>query len=338
MGIDIVIPWVDGSDPAWQAEKRKYLSENSYGDRDERFRDWGLLKYWFRCIEKNAPWVRKLHFVTCGHIPKWLDVSNPKLNVVNHRDFLPADSLPCFNCSLIERYLHRIPDLAEQFVYFNDDCFLIGKTDEDFFFKNGLPRDMLAFQPVVANPDNPGMTHLFQNDILVLSKYFDKRRNVKEHPFNYFHIGYPAIYFFYNMLELAFPRFTGLYSIHNASAFLKSSYVRVWEKESGYLEKLNVNRFRADTDVNQYLFREWGKLEGNFIPSDIARHMMYSELSDDNRAIFKFISLGRKGMFGPSIKCLCINDTGLVSDFERVREELALAFESVYNEKSSFEK
>jgi len=36
--IDFVIPWVDGNDPAWQAERAKY-SDDSGDSRIVRFRD-----------------------------------------------------------------------------------------------------------------------------------------------------------------------------------------------------------------------------------------------------------------------------------------------------------
>ena len=88
--IDFVVTWVDGNDPNWQNEKSLYLKkENDAAWSDwvaggMRYRDWGLLRYWFRGVETCAPWVRKIHFVTWGHIPAWLDVSNPKLNIVRH--------------------------------------------------------------------------------------------------------------------------------------------------------------------------------------------------------------------------------------------------------------
>ena len=66
--MDIVITWVDGSDEAWLAERKKYetkdLSIDAVGDR--RFRDWGFLKYWFRGIEQNAPFAKNIYFVTYG--------------------------------------------------------------------------------------------------------------------------------------------------------------------------------------------------------------------------------------------------------------------------------
>lgn len=91
--IDFVITWVDGSDDRWQKEKqetRKHLGiVADVDDRKERYRDWDNLQYWFRGVEKYAPWVRKIHFVTWGHLPKWLNTDHPKLRVVNHEDFIP---------------------------------------------------------------------------------------------------------------------------------------------------------------------------------------------------------------------------------------------------------
>ena len=136
--IDFVIPWVDGSDPAWQKERCQYdpKAGSSNGTNDARFRDWDLLRYWFRAVEKYAPWVHKIYFVTWGHLPVWLNTDHEKLVIVNHRDYIPAEFLPTFNANTIELNFHRIPGLAEQFVYFNDDMFL-GKPvqPEDFFRK-----------------------------------------------------------------------------------------------------------------------------------------------------------------------------------------------------------
>lgn len=69
--IDFVIPWVDGQDPTWRDEKSRYAPEGLVDDGEARYRDWGLLPYWFRGVEKYAPWVRKIHFVTWGHLRRW---------------------------------------------------------------------------------------------------------------------------------------------------------------------------------------------------------------------------------------------------------------------------
>ena len=119
MEIDFVITWVNMDDPEWQKEFAKYswktvTEKNSV--TDARFRDYGFLKYWFRGVEKFAPWVRKIHFITSGQKPDWLDAENPKINLVSHKDYIPQQFLPTYNSVVIERYIHKIPGLADDFV------------------------------------------------------------------------------------------------------------------------------------------------------------------------------------------------------------------------------
>ena len=83
---------------------------------------------------------------------------------------------------------------------------------------------MLALQPDVTNVDDTTMPYIYLNNAMLLAKYFDKRQNMKKQPGSYFHIGYPAMYFFYNFLEIMFPRFTGFYTVHGPSP-LKNEYL-----------------------------------------------------------------------------------------------------------------
>lgn len=104
---------------------------------------------------------------------------------------------------------------------------------------------MLAFQPVIANPDNPIMSYFYLNNMLVLSKYFNKRENVRQRPWKYFRFGYPPLYFLYNMLELFFPQYTGLYTVHGPSSFCKRTFQEIWKKETVLLNQMSANRFRG---------------------------------------------------------------------------------------------
>ena len=92
--IDFVLPWVDGSDKEWQKEFNAHLTDDirhkEIDINKNRYRDNKLLKYWFRGVEKYAPWVRKIHFVTMNQRPAWLNVENPKLHLVNHSDYIPS--------------------------------------------------------------------------------------------------------------------------------------------------------------------------------------------------------------------------------------------------------
>ena len=333
--IDFVITWVDGSDETWQQEKRETLLHQGLSekvdDRKERYREWDNLQYWFRGVEKYAPWVRKIHFVTWGHLPKWLNTEHPKIHIVNHKDFIPEEYRPTFNSHTIEWNFHRIPDLAEQFVYFNDDIFLTNRVCQEDFFKNGKPVDMLALQPDVANTDNPVMPYIYLNNAMVLAKYFDKRRNMKEQPGAYFHLGYPPMYFFYNMLELAFPRFTGFYTVHGPSPLLKDTYRKLWSMEPELLHRVCSHPFRHKEDISQYVLREYQKLSGEFVPANVRKMCGYYDVEAYNKKLVKAICRQEK-------KIVCINDSNHDIDFEKAKNEINTALEQIFPERSSFEK
>ena len=333
--IDFVITWVDGSDETWQQEKRETLLHQGLSekvdDRKERYRDWDNLQYWFRGVEKYAPWVRKIHFVTWGHLPKWLNTEHPRIHIANHKDFIPEEYRPTFNSHTIEWNFHRIPDLAEQFVYFNDDMFLTNRVCQEDFFKNGKPVDMLALQPDVANTDNPVMPYIYLNNAMVLAKYFDKRRNMKEQPGAYFHIGYPPMYFFYNMLELAFPRFTGFYTVHGPSPLLKDTYRKLWSTEPELLHRVCSHPFRHKEDISQYVLREYQKLSGEFVPANVRKMCGYYDVEAYNKKLVKAICRQEK-------KIVCINDSNHDIDFEKAKNEINTALEQIFPERSSFEK
>ena len=86
--IDIVLLWVDGSDEEWLKKKKQYEPGLEISNEVNRFRDWGLLKYWFRGIEKNMSWINKIYFVVDNQKPSWLNEKHPKLKIVNHSDYI----------------------------------------------------------------------------------------------------------------------------------------------------------------------------------------------------------------------------------------------------------
>ncbi|MDE5814939.1 MAG: Stealth CR1 domain-containing protein, partial [Alistipes sp.] len=106
---DFVILWVDGSDPAWRKEfaAARHADSGAEDASVARYRDWRTLRYWFRSVERFAPWVRRIHFVTWGHLPQWLDTAAPRLHIVRHSDYLPEAYRPTFNSNALELNLHR---------------------------------------------------------------------------------------------------------------------------------------------------------------------------------------------------------------------------------------
>ena len=143
MDIDLVYLWVDGSDPEWQARRSAFTGkglDNTEANCKGRYSDNGELRYNLRAVEKYAPWIRRIFIVTDDQTPDWLDTSNPRVVMVRQRDILPEISQPCFNSSLIEHFLYKIPELSEHFLYANDDTFINKPvTPEMFFAPDGLP-------------------------------------------------------------------------------------------------------------------------------------------------------------------------------------------------------
>ena len=190
---------------------------------------------------------------------------------------------------------------------------------------------MLALQPDVANTDNEVMPYIYLNNTMVLAKYFDKYSNIKKQPGAYFHIGYPPMYFFYNMLELAFPRFTGFYTVHGPSPLLKSTYRKLWDMEPELLDQVCSHPFRHKEDINQYVLREYQKLSGEFVPENVRKWCGYYDIEVYNKKLVKAISRQEK-------KIVCINDSNHEIDFEKAKKEVNTALERLLPERSSFER
>ena len=168
--IDFVILWVDGSDPRWLKQKNEQLKLQGANLPENRYRDYGTLMYLFRGIEKYASWVNKVYFITWGHIPDWMDINNEKLVIVKHEEFIPKEYLPTFNSNVIEMNLHRIENLSENFVLFNDDLFILNELLPTDFFENDLPKDMYI-EYVKKNPSNRHKV-LRNNYMNIAVKYF----------------------------------------------------------------------------------------------------------------------------------------------------------------------
>lgn len=325
--IDVIIPWVDGSDPKWLEEKSKYQPQKENDDRVNRYRDWGILKYWFRGIEKFAPWVRRVHFITWGHLPEWLDTTNPKLHIVNHKDYIPQEYLPVFSSHPIELNMHRIEGLADQFVYFNDDMFLIDHVKPEHFFRDGLPVDTVAEVPLRFMPG--GIDHIIANNLTVINKHFSKRETVMKNKKLWFSLKAPSAAL-KNLYMLAFNGFSSFDNPHIPIPYLKSTLGDVWEKEPEILESTSSHKFRSNEDVNQWLFRYWQFAKGTFVQGKNAEGKFFS-IGRDNEEIASAIRDQR-------FKMICLSDDNVELDFEKEQAYLTNLFETLFPEKSSFEK
>ena len=324
--IDIVIPWVDPTDPIWVEDKNKFSTSNHDDNREIRYRDWDNLKYVFRSIEQFAPWVNKVHFITYGHLPEWLNADCPKLNIVYHEDYIPEKYLPTFNSHTIELNLNRIESLSEQFIYFNDDIFLLKPVKPSDFFKNGKPRDVNI--PSLVIPSFVTFSPNVFNSVAVINKYFDKHQIIKHNPLKYFNFKYGLIGFIRCIMFFPWPYYTGFYVHHLSNSYLKSTLDEVWERESELLDESCSHRFRNHNDVNQYVFRFWQLASDTFFPGTI--NGKFFKVGNNNEKLLRYIRK-QKG------KMICINDGDQIDDFNRAKTDINTTLKQLFPNKCCFE-
>lgn len=329
MDIDFVVTWVDMDDPVWKEEFHRYSGkiDNSVNEVSEaRFRDYGFLKYWFRGVAKFAPWVRKVHFVTSGQKPDWLDETHPKLNLVNHEDYIPRKYLPVFNSNLIEIYMHKIPDLSEQFVYFNDDFFITNHLSPNRFFERGLPRDIAAFR---KNTGFSQFEKMLKNNIRLINKHFDKKEVFKRDAWKWYHPSYGKRGRL-NYLLKWYNNFITLRTPHNAQPFLKSTFEEVWKHCGEELEGMSTHRFRSNDDYTPELFKTWQICTSNFLPfNPYADSKMFPLMIKSKSAI--------KAVKEQTYALVCLNDSVHIRNYQQTMENIKASFEKILPEKSSFE-
>ena len=334
--IDCVILWVDGTDPKWLACKNEYSTSLNTRQEDaevERYRDFDILKYLFRGIEEFMPWVRNVFFVTCGQTPSWMNTNNHRLRLINHSDYIPKEYLPTFNSHTIEMNLHRIDDLAECFVYFNDDMFVLNNTTSTDFFKDGLPCDSAVLNAIAMEKGDKEFRFLMPiNDIEIINKHFNKSEVLKRSWRKFYNPKYGK-----DMLRTLclspWIHFTGFYNYHLPYSLKKSVLEELWSKEPEALDNTCDHRFRNSNDLNIWLASYWQYATGQFAPRS-PKIGLSTSISDDmaaNELVYESIEKQKA-------KLIVINDNVVAADPMAISRRLVGAFESILPRKSSFEK
>lgn len=324
--IDVVITWVDGNDPEWRKLRNQYAADDEAGS-DIRFRDWDNLQYVLRGIEKNMPWVRKIHLVTWGHLPSWIKKDSTKLNIVRHEDFIPAKYLPTFNSNTIELNLHRIPGISKRFICFNDDMFVVKPTKKTDFFKRGMPCDMACISPQPIYRSS--IMNIELNNMKIINDYFSVN-NIKQNKRKWLSVSKYGQYALRTFIFLKFKSIIGIFQPHVPYNLQCSTYETLWSREDKLLDATCRNKFRTTDDVNIWLLRSWQLMEGRFIPRDAKYGQLVS--ASDMEAVRYFL--------GARAKCrlVCINDDAMVKDFENTKKLVNRELHRILPEKCSMER
>lgn len=318
--VDLVYLWVDGNDPVWQQQKANAMAESGrvfdpQAVAKGRFAENDELRYSLRSVEKFAPWVGTIHIVTADQCPSWLRSDHPKIHLVSHRELFAPEELPTFNSTAIEMTLHKIPGLAERFVFANDDMLFMRPVGSDFFFnEEGLPIARLAARKCRKSKS------------LYMNKVRRAQRLVEEH--------------------------TGkLYELpphHNFDAYLKGDVEACQNHFAREVAAARSHRFRSEGEFHRSAWLYWalaqGRAEERIVSHYGATRSLWERLACVIRGKYRMESkdLGlhrgnlrrRVRKYDPAL--LCLNDTERTTDAHR--EEMKALLEEWFPEKSSFEK
>lgn len=232
--MDIVITYVNGLDPEWQKDYEQWTNTPIL---EKRFRDWGTLQYLFRGIEENMPFIRRVHLIVSqeSQVPAW--VNRKEVNVVLHKDIIPEEFLPTFNCNPIEMCLHRIEGLDEEYLYFNDDMFPMLKCEPTDFFREG--RGVIGMSRHIIRHDM--YKQICYNSDRLARKIAGRRGSC------------------------AFLR-----PQHICSPMLRSECERVYELAEQEI-RAKMTRVRTAENLNQYLFLDYMYLKGKIIKERLSK-------------------------------------------------------------------
>ena len=309
--IDLVYLWVDGNDPEWQAKRNAFFGrkvENSSSNFNGRYVNNDELKFSLRSVERYAPWIRKVFIVTDNQKPKWLDISNPKIQIIDQNDILPDKSLPCFNSNVLEHFLYKVPNLSEHFLLSNDDMFF-NKTvlPTTFFAKDGFPIIRLNRKPFRRFRWFL-REQIFKKPHKLYSKALFNAAELVKHKFGVFYNGLPH---------------------HNLDSYLKSDCLRVAEHIfKNEIDLTKMNHFRSANDIQRIVYSYVALAEKR-------GHLQYVSSKESLHVhIQKNRHYEKLKKFNPTF--FCMNDTEYADDNDRMKLKMWLS--TRFPEKSKFEK
>lgn len=329
--IDIVVTWLDANDPKWLADKTKWqevMAPDKSAVEARRFdNDQDLLRYWFRLVEKNAPFVRKIFFVTYGHVPDWLDTKNEKVVVVKHSDFIPREYLPTFNSSVIEMNLFRIEGLSERFIYLNDDVYLSAPVCAGDFFVGDKARFNYSETLMVFDES---LDMVFRSILLnvarVINRNFNKRSVIMKHPGTFFSLknlsGARSA-----LRWLVFNKYLGPIPAHISMPFFKSTMKKIWRAEPDMLDAASRLRFRDAATVSPYVVEVWQAFSGKTIAY---RQKKFGKLISEDKVSRESLNIISEARY----KVVCLNGQYDDASLKSVKN----AFLKLVPGKSAFEK
>jgi capsular polysaccharide phosphotransferase lcbA len=229
--IDVVFTWVNNQDPAWQ-KKYSVVAESFpctalYSNDEARFTNHNELYYSVLSVQKFMPWIRNIYIITDEQTPSWLTPGKAdNIHLIDHTEIIEKQYLPTFNSHVIEANLHKIPNLSENFIYFNDDVFVARPLTKGHFFRsNGIASIFIAEKQLTTMQKKGVMTPTL-------------------------HASFNCI----NLLKRRYSSFINMPLVHTYVPLKKSIYNLAWEQFETEIRSFLPNKLRTNYDLNMATF------------------------------------------------------------------------------------
>ena len=316
--VDVIWTYVNGSEQHWMETYQIY--SNTTID-DQRYREYGSLKYSMRSVYDNVPYDVHWHLIVQDEyqIPTFLnkkkliyynDKSTPgSLRIIYHKDYFPDPSaLPVFNSNAIEAAMYNLEGIGECVMYLNDDFFVNTQIMPSLNFDENGKIKCYFYHGLVLNFTNSQMFDKANfNSNQLLNKYYNEnlRRHVNSHSWTMF----------------------------RTSVMKKGCKLF----EESFL-KCTKNKLRSENDIGFYTFiLNYMVREGYGIQLFQHRNTMkYTLLTTSKNVMKKEYSIIKKKQH----PFVCINDglNGKKSDVDDSIDEFLIKMEELYPTKTPFEK
>ena len=194
-------------------------------------------------------------------------------------------------------FIRNIPDLAEHFIYTNDDIFFIHPCTPEDFFIQGFPK--LFYRKVAYSDTQNLFRHQCKASLDIVTKDFK-------------------------------VKCTGFIwkNSHSVSPMLKSTLDRVWELHGEELGE-RISKFRKPYNINQYVYSYYQYMSQKFVEGSFPnKYTCFKDYS-----LEEICDIIRQQ--GTSL--LCINDAGKNIRFKFYKYKINQAFEEILPEVSKYE-
>lgn len=306
--VDVVFTWVNDTDDEW---RERYVLANEQAQEDlglyakdnARFENHNELYYSVYSVLTYLKWVNRIFIVTDNQTPDWIEeIDSNKITIIDHKQIIDSQYLPTFNSHVIEANLHKIPNLSEDFIYFNDDVFVARPLPrEHFFSKNGNASMFLAKKSLAKMRKKGVMT--------------------------------PTLFACFNCQELLKEQYqveVDMPLVHTYIPLKKSYYEQAWQLYENQITAFLPNKFRSNNDLNlaSFLVPYLMFLEGCAVTR--AEVCYYFNIRTAN-AMAQYNKLLAKKLRNEAPHSICANDFNSQKQVSNYSENLEVFLKSYFD-------